>query len=58
MTPSSDRDAAAELAERIREPIVDPSKETKPEAAAAISRRAIADALMSEAPLRSNVPRT
>jgi hypothetical protein len=50
MTPTSDRDTAAELAQRIKNHLIDPSKEDEADRPPGDRPPAFADALMSEAP--------
>jgi hypothetical protein len=50
MMPTSDRDAAAELAQRIKSNRIDPSKEDEADRPPSDRPPAFADALMSEAP--------
>jgi hypothetical protein len=49
MTPTSDRDTASELAQRIKNHLIDPSKEDEADRAPGDKPPAFADALMSEA---------
>lgn len=50
MTPTSDRDTAAELARRIKSKSIDPSKADEADRPPGDRPPAFADALMSEAP--------
>ena len=50
MTPTSDRDTAGELAQRIKSSRIDPSTEDEAHLPPADKPPAFADALMSEAP--------
>lgn len=50
MTPTSDRDAAAELARRVKTKSIDPSKADEADRPPSDRPPAFADALMSEAP--------
>jgi hypothetical protein len=50
MTPTSDRDSASELAQRIKNHLIDPSKEDEADRPPGDKPPAFADALMSEAP--------
>jgi hypothetical protein len=50
MTPTSDRNSAAELAQRVKTSLIDPSKEDEADRAPADKSPGYADALMSEAP--------
>lgn len=51
MTPSSDRDAAAELAHRLKNALVDPSTADEADRPPGDRPPAFADALMSEKPV-------
>jgi hypothetical protein len=50
MTPTSDRNPAAELAQRIKTSLIDPSKEDEADRPPSDKPPGYADALMSEAP--------